>query len=144
MIGLYERLTGSAGLSPHLAWRVCFLVLPVPLLFLTALAMMLFAKDHPAGAWKNRHQLPGTAIEVARGEDVQLDAAEIREQSNNEKATSVAPMKGGRDFSEVNTAGLTAIDTAVSEPLTVKSLTAILTDLRVWMVALCYLATVSF
>ncbi|PWN37680.1 MFS general substrate transporter [Meira miltonrushii] len=95
MINIFEGLR-KAGLTPHLAWRICFLVLPVPLLFVVAALMMLVGKDHPAGKWSQRHLLPGTAIAVAH---------------------------------------------AVSEPLTLKSAAAILSDLRVWMCALSYMMT---
>lgn len=142
----------KAGLSPHLAWRICFLVLPVPLLFCVAALMMLIAKDHPAGKWSQRHQLPGTAIAVAKGENVHLDHSEQREYENHHQAQGESrqpsqtrekgPAKTS-DFREVapDTSHLTSTDTAVSEPLTVKSAIAILTDLRVWMVALSYMIT---
>lgn len=141
MIGLYERLH-SAGLTPHLAWRICFLVLPVPLLFLVALAMMLIAKDHPAGKWSQRHQLPGTAIEVAQGGQVHLDSSEARAYEQSQAGrTEKGPAKGA-DFRETpSDEQVTKVDTAVSEPLTMKSFVSIITDLRVWMVALCYMTT---
>ncbi|KAK0544436.1 hypothetical protein OC844_007465, partial [Tilletia horrida] len=44
MIGLLERLR-KAGLSDHLAWRVCFLLVPVPMLFLVAAMCLLLGKD---------------------------------------------------------------------------------------------------
>jgi NNP family nitrate/nitrite transporter-like MFS transporter len=144
MIGIYNGLHNS-GLSPHLAWRICFLVLPVPLLFSIAILMMVIAKDHPAGKWSQRHQLPGTAIAVARGEDIHLDADEQRhyteQQTQAATQSEKVPAKVS-DFREMpDKTEITLMDTAVSEPLTVKTAIAVLTDLRVWMVAMCYMAT---
>ncbi|PWN91803.1 MFS general substrate transporter [Acaromyces ingoldii] len=140
MIGLYERLH-KAGLSPHLAWRICFLVLPVPLLFLIALTMMIIGKDHPAGKWSQRHQLPGTAVEVAQGGDVHLDSSEAREYEQSQSGRMEKGPAKGADFRETGNQQVTTVDTSVSEPLTMKSFVAIITDLRVWMVALCYMTT---
>lgn len=145
MIGIYEGLH-HAGLSPHLAWRICFLVLPVPMLFCVAALMMIIAKDHPAGKWSQRHQLPGTAIAISQGEQVHLDSAEARhytEQQQNEGRREKGPAKVSdfRDLGDQSTKQFSSDETAVSEPLTFKSAVAVLTDLRVWMVAMSYMAT---
>lgn len=157
MIGLYDRLR-KAGLTPHLAWRICFVVVPVPMLFVIAAAILMFGKDHPAGKWSQRHQMAGTAYEVAAGREVHLDHAEIREQermrerqggeggqgateaSSNEKMlTSAAPAKTS-DFADLAPGRkLDEVDTAVSEPLTLTTAAKVLTDLRVLMVAVSYL-----
>ncbi|CAO1635544.1 unnamed protein product [Parajaminaea phylloscopi] len=151
MIGLYQRLR-KAKLTPHLAWRICFVVVPVPLIIVTVAAILIFGRDHPAGKWSQRHQLAGTALEVAAGREVHLDASEIRDQERmrqassgmergtaNEKImTSAAPAKVS-DFREQQP-GTTpdAIDTAVSEPLTPRTALAVAMDLRVWMVVVSY------
>jgi len=141
MIGLYNRLHKD-GLSQHLAWRICFLVFPVPLLICVAALMMLIAKDHPAGKWSQRHQLPGTAMAVAKGDNVHLDSSEQRAYENQAgNRTEKGPAKGA-DFRETPVdSEVTVVDTAVSEPLTMKTFVAVMTDLRVWMVALCYMIT---
>lgn len=54
MIGIYERFT-AAGYTPHLSWRLCFLVVPVPCLLLVAASILMLGKDHPAGKWSKRH-----------------------------------------------------------------------------------------
>ncbi|KAK0522091.1 hypothetical protein OC834_006410 [Tilletia horrida] len=140
MIGLLERLR-KAGLSDHLAWRVCFLLVPVPMLFLVAAMCLLLGKDCPQGPWSARHRTEGTAIEVARGEMPHLDASERRaldsaQPSNNEKAISK-----GADFADVPRADLYAMDTAVAEPVTLSVLGKVLVDARVWLVALSYMTT---
>ncbi|UZJ56565.1 hypothetical protein CBS101457_005885 [Exobasidium rhododendri] len=141
MIGLYDRLM-KAGLKSHLAWRICFVVLPVPLLFVVAALIMLLAKDHPAGKWSQRHLLPGTAMAVAKGEDIHLDHSEQRAYEHQQASRAEKGPAKGADFREAeNDKDITVVDTAVSEPLTMKSFVAIITDLRVWMVALCYMIT---
>lgn len=150
MIGLYDRLRDD-GYTSHLAWRLCFVILPVPMIICTVAAIMILGKDHPTGKWSNRHQLAGTAYEVAHGREVHLDASEIREQerlrtqnagelgSNEKMVTSKAPAKAS-DFSDVKD-GQTydLVDTAVSEPLTLKTAGKVLLDLRVWMIAISYM-----
>ncbi|PWN25644.1 MFS general substrate transporter [Jaminaea rosea] len=151
MIGLYERLRKS-GYTQGMAWRLSFVVLPVPLLFVTAAVIMIFGKDHPAGKWSQRHQLAGTAYEVAAGRAVHLDHNEVQEQermrnqaggenggSNEKMLTSAAPVKGS-DFSELQPGQkYDQVDTAVSEPLTPRVAVQVLTDLRVWLCAVSYL-----
>ncbi len=50
---LFERLR-STGLSMEKAWRLSFVIVPVPILFLVAGATLLFGVDHPLGKWRNR------------------------------------------------------------------------------------------
>lgn len=54
MIALYNALL-SDGLSSHMAWRVAFVVVPVPILLAIATAILVFGTDHPAGKWSDRH-----------------------------------------------------------------------------------------
>ncbi|CAO1621627.1 unnamed protein product [Jaminaea pallidilutea] len=148
-IGLYNRLK-KAGLTQHLAWRICFVVLPLPMLLLTVVIILLFGRDHPAGKWTQRHQLPGTAYEVAAGRQVHLDASEIREQEAMRQAASgengtmprnekVGPAKAS-DFAEMPSGEkILPVDTAVAEPVTPKTALGVVTDLRVIMCAISYL-----
>jgi NNP family nitrate/nitrite transporter-like MFS transporter len=54
MTALYDGLL-SAGLTPSVAWRASFVIVPVPFLLLVAAAVMVFGTDHPAGKWSDRH-----------------------------------------------------------------------------------------
>jgi NNP family nitrate/nitrite transporter-like MFS transporter len=135
-------------MTHHLAWRVSFLVLPVPLLFVVAALILLLGRDHPAGKWSQRHQLAGTAMAVAAGREVHLDAREIREQermrenagAEGGRSEKVRASAKGQDFFESGIKA-DAVDTAQSEPLTPKSALAVASDLRVWMTALCYMTS---
>ncbi len=143
MIGLFQRYR-DAGLSSHTAWRVCFPTLPVPCLLLVAGMILLFGKDHPAGKWSQRHQFSGTAIAIAQGEHVQLDSAEAaeyeRRAADNEKAPAKAAMFREADPADAGKRVAT-VDTAQSEPMTMRRLMAILSDPRVWMCIMCYFLT---
>ncbi|SNX85142.1 related to nitrate transporter [Melanopsichium pennsylvanicum] len=143
MIGLFNRFR-AAGLSSHLAWRVCFPSLPVPCLLLIAAMILLFGKDHPAGKWSQRHQFSGTAIAIAQGESVQLDSSERAEYERREADNEKAPAKLAH-FREPNPADtgkrVATVDTAQSEPLTLKRVIVILSDPRVWMCIMCYFLT---
>lgn len=143
MIGLFERYR-KAGLSSHLAWRVCFPTLPVPCLLLVAAAILMFGKDHPAGKWSQRHMFSGTAVAIAQGEHVELDASERAEYARTTTDNEKAPAKGA-NFREADPADagkrVATVDTAQSEPLTLARLAVILADPRVWMCIMCYLLT---
>ncbi|KAK0555405.1 hypothetical protein OC845_000277 [Tilletia horrida] len=141
MIGTLERLR-KAGLSAHLAWRICFLVVPVPMLLLIAALCMLLGKDCPQGPWSARHRTEGTAIEVARGEMPHLDASERRAMDAAQPSTTEKAISKGADFSDIpRSQDLYALDTAVAEPVTLAVLGKVLTDPRVWLVALSYMTT---
>ena len=71
-MGLYASLPHD-GLSQHKAWRAAFAIVPVPVLLFTALIVVLFGTDHPAGKWSQRHTLPATAAAIAQGHNAVLD-----------------------------------------------------------------------
>lgn len=140
---LFERFR-SAGYSSHLSWRLCFPTVPVPCLLLVAGLILLTGKDHPAGKWSQRHKFEGTAIAVAQGEKVQLDSSEIseyeRQQTDREKGPAKLVNFREQDPAMVNKV-VPTVDTAQSEPLTMKSLMVILSDPRIWMCIVCYFLT---
>ncbi|EGR45008.1 uncharacterized protein TRIREDRAFT_111724 [Trichoderma reesei QM6a] len=73
MIGLYQRYI-KAGYSPHLAWRLCFVTVPVPCLLLVAVIILLFGRDHPYGKWSQRHRLSCLAKDKAQSEPLTFTA----------------------------------------------------------------------
>jgi NNP family nitrate/nitrite transporter-like MFS transporter len=133
MIGLYQRYI-KAGFSPHLAWRLCFVTVPVPCLLLIAAIILLFGRDHPSGKWSARHQLQDSSARKAQsiGEDGIKQQNMFVDSEMNSKSL-------GTSVSERSP--VTNVDTAQSEPLTFATLLEILSDLRVWSCALCYLLT---
>lgn len=140
MIGLYQRYI-KAGFSPHIAWRLCFVTVPVPCLLLIAVIILLLGRDHPSGNWSARHQLKDSMTK--KGQIIDEDVVQQQHtfvDSENAFAQESTNFKSlGTNSSErplvIN------VDTAQSEPLTSATLLEILSDLRVWSCALCYLLT---
>lgn len=54
MPALFDALVHSQGLTPHVAWRVSF-VLPFVIVTATAAGMLLLCDDTPTGKWSERH-----------------------------------------------------------------------------------------
>ncbi|KAL6874342.1 MFS general substrate transporter [Trichoderma longibrachiatum] len=144
MIGLYQRYI-KAGFSPHLAWRLCFVTVPVPCLLLVAVIILLFGRDHPRGKWSQRHRVSSMAKAKAQGIDrgaahqpehmlVDPQDASAREPADS----TTSDTESGKESSP---SPVVEVDTAQSEPLTFAALLKILADLRVWSCALCYLLT---
>jgi NNP family nitrate/nitrite transporter-like MFS transporter len=75
MVSLYDALR-LGGLSQHVAWRAAFAIVPVPILLITAVLVILFGTDHPAGTWNQRHTLPATALAIAHGHQAMIDEDE--------------------------------------------------------------------
>ncbi|KAJ7269995.1 putative high affinity nitrate transporter [Mycena haematopus] len=137
MVSTYSSLR-SDGLSEHSAWRVAFAVVPVPILLSVAALTLLFGQDHPAGAWSQRHNLPATAVAIAHGHHVHIDADEqSHETLEHEKAR---PVETGEEFGNVTS----VVDFAVNESLTFESGMKILASPLTWLPALAYLTTFGF
>lgn len=54
MPALFDAFVHSQGLTPHVAWRVAF-VLPFVIVTATAIGMLLLCDDTPTGKWSDRH-----------------------------------------------------------------------------------------
>jgi NNP family nitrate/nitrite transporter-like MFS transporter len=54
MPAIFDSLVQARGLTPHVAWRVSFIV-PFILIVSTALLMILLCPDTPTGKWSERH-----------------------------------------------------------------------------------------
>jgi len=52
---LYDSLRKDRGLTPHVAWRVAFIV-PFILIVATAIGMLLTCQDTPMGKWADRER----------------------------------------------------------------------------------------
>lgn len=60
MPALFDSLVHSRGLTPHVAWRVSFIV-PFILITATAIGILLLTEDTPTGSWADRHNAVPTA-----------------------------------------------------------------------------------
>ena len=54
MPAIFDSLVERQGLTPHVAWRVAFIV-PFICITVTAIAMLLLCEDTPTGKWSERH-----------------------------------------------------------------------------------------
>jgi len=70
MIALFNQLVAD-GLTPHVAWRAAFAIVPVPILLSVAAATLIFGTDHPAGKWSDRHK--AVAATLSHSDDCASD-----------------------------------------------------------------------
>lgn len=156
MVALYERLLHD-GLSPHTAWRAAFAIVPVPILLLTAVLVMVFGTDHPAGRWSERHNTPAIQVHIPcpaeqpGGEtpnSAVLAAADSKRLHNNS-----SPDKEGKEDVEVTvspaiTGGkgfpLSALDVAVNRTLTARAAVQVIANPLTWLPAAAYAITFGF
>ncbi|KDN35570.1 hypothetical protein RSAG8_11485, partial [Rhizoctonia solani AG-8 WAC10335] len=95
MVSLFQQLV-HAGLSDHLAWRVAFVAVPVPVLLSVAALTMIFGWDHPAGKWEDRYKLAAhTAVsghgDVVEGREVdEKDSDKEKNQNVNVQVREVS------------------------------------------------------
>ncbi|KAL8840750.1 MAG: hypothetical protein Q9170_001188 [Blastenia crenularia] len=54
MPAIFDSLVADQGLTPHVAWRVAFIV-PFICIVVTATAMLILCPDTPTGKWSERH-----------------------------------------------------------------------------------------
>lgn len=54
MPAIFDSLVAERGLTPHVAWRVTFIV-PFICIVCTAVAMLICCPDTPTGKWSERH-----------------------------------------------------------------------------------------
>jgi NNP family nitrate/nitrite transporter-like MFS transporter len=73
MPALFDSLVMQRGLTPHVAWRVSFIV-PFILITSTALGMLLLCEDTPTGPWSERHAHAHQAAHQAVVEGKIVDA----------------------------------------------------------------------
>lgn len=170
--GLFQRLLKD-GLSAHVAWRICFVVVPVPLLLSVAAGMLFLAQDHPLGKWSLRHQVPevATSVIVGSGSDAGPCPSKCGVLVSPERSTVLKspvnlaityakddqalsgphqsdPEKGAASTDlhpeQALTHYVSPVDVAVNEPFTLQLLGKVVLDRRTWMLALAYASTFGF
>ncbi|KAF8554961.1 nitrate transporter [Imleria badia] len=146
MIALFNGLL-SSGLTPHVAWRAAFAIVPVPCLLLVAAAVMVFGTDHPAGKWSDRHK----AIAHGHGGPESVHLPEDRkENASPDGSTDDPEKKGGQadirvtvePVQDLNT--VSELDHAVNEPLTLEIALKVISTPLTWLPALAYLTTFGY
>jgi NNP family nitrate/nitrite transporter-like MFS transporter len=96
----------ARGNTPHVAWRVAFVVVPFITIMAVALLILFIAPDTPTGAWKDRHlnqpQATGAEITAATGQVV--DVAAYGMESGNHTISSgndSAELEKGDDLPKI-------------------------------------------
>ncbi|GBE78767.1 Nitrate transporter [Sparassis crispa] len=139
MVALYDRLIADR-LASHVAWRVAFAIVPVPVLLFTAAAVLAFGTDHPNGRWSDRHGPTPSEPDVTETEQVQTEhhknAFYLRDNEKKSERVNV----------QVDPAedGLASLDTAVNEPLTWSLSYQLLVSSLTWLPSLAYLTSFGF
>lgn len=130
MPAIFQSLVHSSGLTPHVAWRVAFVV-PAILITATAITMILFCPDTPTGKWSERGQavnanlqkhsmigvveVPG-AITTEKGAMATSDGASSPER-DLEKKPDILPPTGDYAPGEAHLTGEQMMETAKGETI---------------------------
>jgi NNP family nitrate/nitrite transporter-like MFS transporter len=95
MPAIFDSLVHQSGLTPHVAWRVAFVV-PFVLITVTGVAMLFLTEDTPTGRWADRatavpHGTEGTIVSATGGlTDKPATTGSI--SSHDEKKIPIAPL----------------------------------------------------
>jgi NNP family nitrate/nitrite transporter-like MFS transporter len=93
MPAIYDSFVHKRGLTPHVAWRVSFIV-PFILIVATALGILFLTEDTPTGRWADRQGViaaPAETIVTAAGNLTDKPSGTGSISSNDEKKTTTAP-----------------------------------------------------
>ncbi|KAG1716820.1 hypothetical protein ID866_342 [Astraeus odoratus] len=142
MIALYNALL-SDGLTPHVAWRAAFAVVPVPFLLTVAIAILVFGTDHPAGKWSDRHKAvmhKVSEVEMDRTIEEKAISSGGEDLEKKDPSADVQVTVGPAENSNL----VSALDYAVSEPVTWRLAFRVITSPLTWLPALGYLTTFGY
>lgn len=143
------------GLTPHVAWRVSFVVVPFIIVVFMALMILFFAPDTPTGAWKDRHlnqtavvissETPQTptvqVVDIVRSgiEDAsQSGSLPNRESGKTEKGEDSEKRRGSAIY---DTADVKAAEAALIQKPTVKDIFKVACSLPTLTQCACYFVT---
>ncbi|KAH7886819.1 major facilitator superfamily domain-containing protein [Phlebopus sp. FC_14] len=137
MIALFNALLAD-GLTPHVAWRAAFAIVPVPILLAVACAILVLGTDHPAGRWADRERVVAARIGGAteRSEDEKED---IEKKGASDEAGVEVTVTSVKDFNMVSEASV-AVNKALTPALAISVLTKPLT----WLPAFAYFTTFGY
>jgi len=110
-----------------------------PILIIVAVLTLVFGRDHPAGKWSERHNIPATALAIKEGHDIHYDPDEkhSKEASAKEVEVSVSSVEDRDAENNVKS----TVDVAVNESLTARATLAIVANPLTWLPSLAYLTT---
>ncbi|KAG6331788.1 hypothetical protein ID866_7301 [Astraeus odoratus] len=144
MIAFYNALL-SGGLTPHVAWRAAFAIVPVPSLLAVAIATLVFGTDHPAGKWSDRHKAvmrKATEVEIddAIGDEKKIATTYVDDVEKKDGLANVQIAEGPAQNSNL----VSELDYAVNEPVTWRLAFRVLSTPLTWLPALAYLTAFGY
>lgn len=88
MPAIFDSLVANQNLTPHVAWRVAFVV---PFILITSIAagMLLLCDDCPSGSWSTRQTAVNDNLH-ARGLNTPSDTPSLNEKTPNETSADAA------------------------------------------------------
>lgn len=99
MPAVFTSLVKRQGLTPHVAWRVAFIV-PGSLIVATAVALMLLCDDCPTGKWADREKMAEANLAAKAGGDVVSVPGEISDTKRGSDADTSLSGEDKKDTME--------------------------------------------
>lgn len=135
MPAIFDSLVKNQHLTPHVAWRVAFIV---PFIIITAIAMgLLFtAEDTPTGKWADRHRvIDAIAVDPSSNNSI------TNGTENKETEAGIVPAEKTDSDIEVHEGQTTAVQAAAGEVVvapTFKEAMGVVFSLQTWALAAPY------
>ncbi|KAF9219483.1 nitrate transporter [Gyrodon lividus] len=143
MIALFNKLLED-GLTPHVAWRATFAIVPVPVLLSVAVATLVFGTDHPAGRWSDRLKV----VAAIGGPGQEGTVIEGQEPAAFQSSQDAEKKKDGSADVEVTTVreldAVSELSVAASKPFTWRVVYEVVFDPLTWLPAMAYLTTFGY
>ncbi|KIJ61881.1 hypothetical protein HYDPIDRAFT_176843 [Hydnomerulius pinastri MD-312] len=146
MIALFNGLLAN-GLTPHVAWRAAFAIVPVPILLSVAIATLVFGTDHPAGKWSDRHKVmvtrlsdiePACVAKAEQGLGSPGDSGDGLEKKDGSAGVEVT-VASVKDFTMVS-----EVAAAVRKPFTWDIAFEVISSPLTWLPTIAYLTTFGY
>lgn len=153
MPAIYDSLVGD-GLTPHVAWRVAFVV-PGICITAVALALLLLCEDTPTGEWSERFQaaennmrrasVQGTVVDVPAGITGDSKRSGSSSPTNGDVEEKKAdPTGGASPDAEAQTGDQQIISSARGEVIqkpSLKEIAKLCASPQTWVLGACYFCT---
>lgn len=149
MPAIYESLVHARGLTPHVAWRVTFIV-PGILIVFTALCLLFLTQDCPTGKWSERETAAEANLRAHNvnmsGDIVPIPGAhrDSDTQTGSEKDVKVNPEDKNYGDHEAHVGAEQMVEAAKGEVIqkpTMKEIFRVCFSLQVLVCGACYFCT---
>jgi len=103
---------------------------------------LIFGRDHPAGKWSERHNIPAASITSEKGHLTELSNKETDKEAAKHTKEEVRVYQVNDEGQELEPGNLESMaNYAVNEPLTMKTGVKIILSPVTWLPAMAYLTT---